>query len=60
MVQFSPEFCVKLFKYNLRNITVQYMDIENVQCAGARYLLYNPYLYSLCNVPFAECYSVYL
>jgi hypothetical protein len=41
MVKFSPELCVKLFKYILRNITVQNMDIENVQCAGARYVLYN-------------------
>ena len=60
MVQCSPELCVKLFKQSLRNITVQNTDTENIQCAGAKYLLYNTYLHSLCNVPFAEYYSVYL
>ena len=34
------------------------MAIENVQRAGARYLLSNPY--SLCNVPFTKYSSVYL
>jgi hypothetical protein len=60
MVQFSPELCVKLFIYNLRNITFQNTDTENIQCAGARYLLDNTYLHSLCNVSFTEYYSVYL
>jgi hypothetical protein len=49
MALFSPELCVNLFKYSLRYITVQNMEIENVQCVGARYLLHNPYLHSLCN-----------
>jgi hypothetical protein len=53
MVQFSPELFVKLFKYSLRNITVQYTDTENVQCAGAKYLVDNSYLSSLYNVQFA-------
>jgi hypothetical protein len=41
MVQFLPERCIKLFKYILRNITVQNTDTENIQCAGAIYLLYS-------------------
>ena len=60
MVQFSSELCINLFKYNLRNITVQNKDIENIQCAGAKYLRYNTYLNSLYNVPSTEYYSVYL
>ena len=31
MVQFSPEVCVKLFKWNLRNVTVLNTDTQNVQ-----------------------------
>ena len=59
MVQFYTELSVNLFKQNLRNISVQNRDTENIQCAGAKYLLFNTYLHSLCNVPFTECYSVY-
>ena len=60
MVQFSPEVCVKLFKWNLRNVTVLNTDAQNVQCPGTIYILDNPYLHSLCIVQFAEYSSVYL
>ena len=60
MVQFSPELCMKLFKQNLRHITVQNTDTVNIQCAGAKYLLFSTHLHSFCNVPFKEYYSVYL
>ena len=60
MVQFSPEECIKLFKQNVGNITIQNTDTENIKCAGAKYLLYSTYLHSLCNVPFTEYYSIYL
>ena len=59
MVQFSPELCMKLFKQNLRNITVQNTDTENIHHAGAKYLLCSTYLHSLCTVPFTEYYSAY-
>ena len=32
MVQFSPKVCMKLFKCNLRNVTVLNTDTQNVQC----------------------------
>jgi hypothetical protein len=60
MVQFLPELCIKLFKSHLRNITVQNTDTENYQCTVASFSLCNPYVHSLCNVPFTEYYSVYL
>ena len=60
MVQFSPELCIKLFKQNLRNITVQDTDTENIQCAVASFSLCNRYVHSLRNVPFTEYYSVYM
>jgi len=48
MVQYSPEMC-QIILVQPRHINSAEQDTENVQCTGARYLLDNPYLQSLCN-----------
>jgi len=45
MLEFSRGMNKKLLKYSLRNIRMQNTANENVQCAGSRYLFYNPYIH---------------